>query len=146
MIVCLLLCTMLSAMAASAQKSDRQQRVSREQLADIQARHIIKELALDDKTSEKFLETYRSFQSEIWALGPRVRAKKGRASDAETEQMMKQRFDRSEKILKIRRKYYDEYSKFLTQAQIQRVYELERQMMKRFVAKKKTYKKMDRKK
>lgn len=135
-IICLLLlCTLLPTMTASAQKVDRQQRVSREQLADIQARHIIKELALDDKTGDKFLETYRNFQREIWALGPRVRAKKGRASDSETEQSIEQRFDMSEKILKIRRKYYGEYSKFLTQEQIQRVYELERQMMRRLAAK-----------
>ena len=38
----------------------------------------------------------------------------------------------SEKILNIRQKYYKKYSQFLTQQQIQRVYEIERQMMKRF--------------
>ena len=41
----------------------------------------------------------------------------------------------SEKILNIRQKYYKKYSQFLTQQQIQRVYELERQMMKRFAQK-----------
>ena len=41
----------------------------------------------------------------------------------------------SEKILDIRQKYYKKYSQFLTQQQIQRVYELERQMMKRFAQK-----------
>lgn len=135
-IICLLLlCTVLPAMTASAQKGDRRQRVSREQLADIQARHIIKELALDDKTGDKFLETYRNFQREIWALGPRNRVREKSLSDAEAEQSIEQRFDMSEKILKIRRKYYGEYSKFLTQEQIQRVYELERQMMRRLAAK-----------
>ena len=39
--------------------------------------------------------------------------------------------ERSEKLLQIRQKYYAEYSKFLTQNQIKRVYVLERQMMKR---------------
>ena len=38
----------------------------------------------------------------------------------------------SEKILNIRQKYYKEYSKFMTQKQIQRVYEIEKNMMKRF--------------
>ena len=37
----------------------------------------------------------------------------------------------SEKILNIPQKYYKKYSQFLSQQQIQRVYELERQMMKR---------------
>ena len=34
-------------------------------------------------------------------------------------------------MLDIRKKYYKEYSKFLTQNQIKRVYELEQQMKKR---------------
>ena len=38
----------------------------------------------------------------------------------------------SEKILDIRQKYYKKYSQFLTQQQIQRVYEIEKNMMKRF--------------
>ena len=41
----------------------------------------------------------------------------------------------SEKILNIRQKYYKKYSQFLTQQQIQRVYEIERQMKKRFAQK-----------
>ena len=56
-------------------------------------------------------------------------------SDAQTEQEIKQRFEMSEKILNIRQKYYKKYSQFLTQQQIQRVYEIERQMMKRFAQK-----------
>ena len=42
----------------------------------------------------------------------------------------------SEKILDIRQKYYKEYSKFMTQKQIQRVYEIEKNMMKRFAQRK----------
>ena len=38
----------------------------------------------------------------------------------------------SEKILDIRQKYYKKYSQFLTQQQIQRVYEIEKNMMRRF--------------
>ena len=47
-------------------------------------------------------------------------------SDEETEQVLKERFGHSQKILDLRRKYYAIYSKFLTQKQIRRVYELER--------------------
>lgn len=52
-------------------------------------------------------------------------------SDEETEQVLKERFGHSQKILDLRQKYYAIYSKFLTQKQIRRVYELERQMMER---------------
>lgn len=41
------------------------------------------------------------------------------------------RFDHSKRILAIREKYYEEYSKFLSQKEIEQVYELERQAMRR---------------
>ena len=116
-----------------AQTPNQKQRLSREQLAEVQAKHIAHDLGLDDKTSSKFIDTYTQCQKEVWALGPRPHHKKGDVvSDAQTEQMLKQRFEMSEKILDIRQKYYKKYSLFLTQQQIQRVYEIERQMMKRF--------------
>ena len=116
-----------------AQTPKQKQRLSREQLAEVQAKHIAHDLGLDDKTSSKFIDTYTQCQKEVWALGPRPHHKKGDVvSDAQTEQMLKQRFEMSEKILNIRQKYYKKYSLFLTQQQIQRVYEIERQMMKRF--------------
>ena len=116
-----------------AQAANQKQRLSREQLAEKQAQYIAHDLGLDDKTSSKFIGTYTEYQKEIWALGPRPHHKKGEMkSDAQTEQEIKQRFEMSEKILDIRQKYYKKYSQFLSQQQIQRVYELERQMMKRF--------------
>lgn len=120
-----------------AQTSNQKQRLSREQLAEVLARHIAHDLGLDDKTSPKFIDTYTQCQKEIWTLGSRPHHKKGEVlSDAQTEQEIKQRFERSEKILNIRQKYYRKYSQFLTQQQIQRVYEIERQLKKRFVQKK----------
>ena len=98
-----------------AQAPNQKQRLSREQLAEKQAQYIAHDLGLDDKTSHH---------------------KKGKMkSDAQTKQEIKQRFEMSEKILNIRQKYYKKYSQFLTQQQIQRVYEIERQMRKRFAQK-----------
>ena len=119
-----------------AQAPNQKQRLSREQLAEKQAQYIAHDLGLDEKTSSKFTDTYTQYQKEIWALGPRPHHKKGEMkTDAQTEQEIKQRFEMSEKILNIRQKYYKKYSQFLTQQQIQRVYEIERQMMKRFAQK-----------
>ena len=119
-----------------AQAANQKQRLSREQLAEKQAQYIAHDLGLDDMTCSKFIDTYTQCQKEVWALGPRPHHKKGdMKSDAQTEQEIKQRFEMSEKILDIRQKYYKKYSQFLTQQQIQRVYELERQMMKRFAQK-----------
>ena len=127
---------MTVSVSSYAQAPNQKQRLSREQLSEKQAQHISHDLGLDEKTSARFIDTYTQCQKEVWALGPRPRLKKGEAaSDAQTEQQIKRRFEMSEKILDIRQKYYKKYSQFLTQQQIQRVYELERQMMKRFAQK-----------
>lgn len=114
-----------------AQAHNNKQRLTREQLAEKQAQHIAKDLALDDETTTKFINTYTQCQKEIWALGPRPR-RNANSNEEQTEQDIKKRFEISEKILDIRKKYYKEYSKFLTQTQIQRVYKMEKNMMKRF--------------
>ena len=86
---------------------------------------------MDEATSQRFIETFCQFQRDIWALGPRPKQPHSQMTDEETEQVLKERFDHSQKILDLRRKYYAIYSEFLTQKQIQRVYELERLMMER---------------
>lgn len=113
-----------SNVVAIAQQPNRQQQVSREQLAEIEAKHIAHELAFSDAVSGKFVATYCNYKKDIWALGPRLRPnRRGRASEQDNEERIKQRFAMSEKILNIRQKYYKEYSKFLTQTQIEKVYE-----------------------
>jgi hypothetical protein len=125
---------------SGAQNNDRQ-RLTREQLAEMQARHIAREMAMDDATRRQFIETYCQYQAEIWALGPRNdrshRPTPSAMTDAETEQAIKERFERSQRILNIRQAYYAKYSEFLTQPQIRQVYELERQMMIRLAKHKK---------
>ena len=113
-------------------QSDNNQRMSREQLAEAQAKHIASELGLDEGTTKKYVETFCDYQKEIWALGPRETGKKKtEMTDAETDQEIQARFERSEKILSIRQKYYKRYSQFLTPKQIDRAYKLEREAMKR---------------
>lgn len=107
------------------------QRLTREQLAEVQAKHIAKDLAFDEVTSKRFIKTYTQYQQEVWALGPRMKPQRGQQSNEQTEQILKDRFAHSQKILDLRKKYYGIYSEFLTQAQIERVYQLERQMMRR---------------
>jgi len=93
-----------STSAQEQKKQKKKQRPTREQLAETQARHIA-----DDKPQ----------------------ADEQPQTDAQAEQAIKRRFEHSQKLLDIREKYYAEYSKFLTQKQIQRVYQLEKQMMSR---------------
>lgn len=127
---------MLMGTATISAQNNKRQRLTREELADKQARHIAQTMAFDDATTKQFVETYTACQKEIWALGPRMKgslqkAKIQQQTEAEAKQDIALQFERSEKLLQIRQKYYAEYSKFLTQNQIKRVYVLERRMMKR---------------
>ena len=127
---------MLMGTATISAQNNKHQRLTREELADKQARHIAQTMAFDEATTKQFVETYTACQKEIWALGPRMKGARKQANtqqqtEAEAKQDIAMQFERSEKLLQIRQKYYAEYSKFLTQNQIKRVYVLERRMMKR---------------
>lgn len=128
------LAIMMAAMTLGLQAQDNtQQRKSRQELAETQARHIASQLAFDDKTTARFVEVYQQCQSEVWALGPRLERGQGRGGKqkrgADSGITMKQRFERSQKLLDIRKKYYEKYSTFLSEQQIERVYQMEHSMM-----------------
>ena len=125
----LLLAVALTAFSGTVSAQSNKQRLTREQLAEVQAKHIAKEMAMDKATSQRFIKTFCQFQRDIWALGPRPKQSHSQMTDEETGQALKARFAHSRKIPDLRQKYYTIYSEFLTQKQIQRVYELERQMM-----------------
>lgn len=124
---------LMSVLTLQAQVSGKQ-RISREQLAETQAQHIAKDLAFDDATTAKFVATYCEYQKELWAIGPRPKnAQNETLSEKQAEAQMQQQFSRSQRILDLREKYYKKYSTFLTQRQIQRVYEIERGMRKKLM-------------
>lgn len=111
-------CIMASGATAVAQNNSGQ-RLSREELATRQAQYIAHELAFDESTTNKYVETYCQYQREVWALGPR----KGLT--------IEQRLERSQKILDLRKKYYHIYSSFLTEQQIGKAYRLEKKLLGR---------------
>lgn len=131
MIRLLVLALSLTVFSGTVAAQANKQRLTREQLAEVQAKHIADQMAMDDKTSKRFTETYCQYQRELWALGKRPKAQRRQMTDEETEAALKERFAHSQKILDLREKYYGLYSEFLTQKQIKQVYELERQMMNR---------------
>lgn len=109
---------MASGMSAMAQ-ANSSQRLSREELAVKQAQYIAQKLALDKLTTDKYVETYCQFQHEVWALGSRK------------NMTTKQRLERSQQILDLRKKYNKIYSGFLTEQQLDKAYKLEKRLLDR---------------
>lgn len=128
----LALAVILCTVSASAQDAGKQ-RLSREQMIETQAKHIASDLALNDKTYNKFISTYVSYKKELWSIAPKRKKSNKAASQTEEQaaQNMQRRFEQSQKVLDIRNKYYKEFSKFLTQKQIELMYDKERKIMQR---------------
>ena len=105
--------------------------ISMETVAEMQANKIIGELGLDDKTAAKFTDVYKKYMKEMNDLRkeymPKVKAGEVSMSsmptDAEVDKMMRNRFKQSRETLDIREKYYDEFRKFLSPRQVQKVYD-----------------------
>lgn len=112
---------------------------TKEQMQEMQCNQIIKGLALDDATAAKFTPVYKKYMEEMSAtrmMNARKKtenkttadkqAPKPVPTDAEVEQAIKARFAQSRKMLDIREKYYNEFRKFLSPKQIQKMYNMEK--------------------
>ena len=116
----------------TARQNRARKPVSHEQLIEKQAKQIAKRLDLSPETSEKFISTYKNCHKELRAVKPQQAGHSdNQISEARADSIIKARFDNSQRILDIRRKYYAEYCKFLKPTQIQRVYEMESRISKR---------------
>ena len=61
---------------AKLRTDKERQRMTREQLAERQARHIARSIALDEKTTEKYVSTFCECKKEVWALRPDRKGKR----------------------------------------------------------------------
>lgn len=134
-ILVLIVAMLTLSLSASAQRQNRrggeQRSINREQLAEKQAQYIAQKLSLSTETAEKFVATYINCQKEVWALNSRPnKGRRTSLTDAQADSLIQARFNHSQKLLDIRKKYYAEYSKFLTPKQIESVYEQEGRMMR----------------
>ena len=109
-------------------------RMTLEQITELQANKIVQELGLDDATAAKFTDVYKKYKKEMESVrkpnfGKRPDVKTGDkgqrpvSTDAEVEKRIKENFAQSRKMIDIREKYYDEFRKFLSPKQIQKIYD-----------------------
>lgn len=123
-------------MNAQDNKSGKREhkRMTMEQMSEMQANKIANQLGLDDAKTAKFKEVYKKYMKELNELRKKDMPqkqdmKKGepqapkQMTDAEVDKMMRERFAESRKMLDIREKYYDEFRKFLSPKQVQKVYD-----------------------
>lgn len=119
--------------------------LKKEQMQEMQLNYLIKALVLDDATAAKFAPVYKQYMEDIRAtrdqnsrkkpdsrMATDKRTPKPVPTDAEVEAAIKARFAQSRKMLDIREKYYNEFRKFLSPKQIQKMYNQEKNMGEKF--------------
>lgn len=117
-------------------------RMTPEKMAEFQAMRLSDQMGLDDATSAKFKEVYKKYMKELGEVhmafakdfekmrkhdapqdGENVKPEPKAFTDAEVDQMMKNRFEIGRKTLDIREKYYKEFRKFLSPKQVQKIFD-----------------------
>ncbi|MBE6275520.1 MAG: DUF3826 domain-containing protein [Bacteroides sp.] len=142
LIACLMGAQSLSAQNKEAGKRPRK-RMSIEQIVEMQSNKIVADLGLDDKTADKFKEVYKKYKTEmndLWKKNmpkkPEVMPGQGQPkqmpTDAEVDKMMRDKFKMSRKMLDIREKYYDEFRKFLSPKQVEKIFDYGQHYRDRF--------------
>lgn len=138
----------------SAQNKDnkeKKQRPTPEQMVKMQTDQMVKALMLDDATAAKFTPVYEKYLKDLRECRmmnskPRVKKDvpqgaeaKGTApsprpamTDTEIAKQIKDQFAQSRKMLDIREKYYNDFSKVLSQKQIMKIYQMEKSNAKKF--------------
>lgn len=131
----LIMLTIAFTVAFNAAAGDNQQKMSREKFAEVQAMQYAKELSLTDEQTDLFVKTYCDCQKELWSYGPQKNEAEKRNSDKreltedEARRELTNRFAHWRKFNDVQEKYYKKYSKFMSQVEIFRFYELERKHM-----------------
>ena len=132
MVVAVLMGTQVMNAQDSKEQVERRgrKRMTMEQMVNMQANKIIGDLGLDDKTSAKFKDVYAKYMKEMNDLRkeympkrPEAGKKPSMPTDAEVDKMMRDKFKVGRKMLDLREKYYDEFRKFLSPKQVQKVYD-----------------------
>lgn len=132
MVVAVLMGTQVMNAQDSKEQVERRgrKRMTMEQMVNMQANKIIGDLGLDDKTAAKFKDVYAKYMKEMNDLRkeympkrPEAGKKPSMPSDAEVDKMMRDKFKVGRKMLDLREKYYDEFRKFLSPKQVQKVYD-----------------------
>ena len=113
-------------------KKAKKDRPNPEQLARRQAEMIAGKLKLDSEKSQRFITAFTDCQKEMWADAPKPLRKTDGMTDQQVKDALKAQFDHMQKVLDVRKKYFEVYGQFLTPQQIAQVYNLERGMHKNF--------------
>ncbi len=107
------------------------ERMSDEEILQMQARDIVLWLDLDKQTEARFIKEYTAFRKEIDAIVKNVRPPQENNKEIEIDRAIQHNFAVSDKILQTRKKYYAKFKEFMKPSQIQMMYRIENEAGRR---------------
>lgn len=117
--IILILCTVFCACFCQAQSTQRQKAIH------MAALRIADQIGVDPGQKEAFVAMYQDYKKEssaIMAVKPELSEDTEKAS----EQKILSNFEKSEKLLALRKAYYTRFRTLLSASQIQKMYDVER--------------------
>ncbi len=120
----------LLAVNISAQEQKKEQfagkQLSKEEKVEFKIQHLTRELMLSDQQAEKFAVTFREYSAEkdkLFQKKSKEQFEKGKGmSEAEMDKAAKQRFEEMKKFADLQAKYYDEFRKYLSARQVEKIF------------------------
>ena len=102
---------------------------SKAERVEFDIKRFTNELMLSDQQAEKFAVTYREYAAklgELFEANKPAKFEPGKVlTDAELDQLAKQRFEGSKKLAELQAKFYDKFRKDLSARQVEKVLRFE---------------------
>ncbi len=139
MVMAMLIIAFSTAFAQPQKIQKPRKAMTAEKMEEFQLNAILDKLALDDNEREQFIPLYKQYQQDMKSTNKECAAmskRKAERTDAETEEVIKYQFEMAKQKVEIREKYYSKFRKFLTPKQIEKIYDSERNFMKRLQSEK----------
>jgi hypothetical protein len=122
---------------AQVQKGQNKKRLSTDQVIQKRTAQMVQTLMLDDKTTAQFTPVYSQYLKERMACRSNCKIKGNKKgitqgmTDEEAENIIKEKFAQSHKILDVQEKYNKQFHKILSSKQILRIYQNEQKTYQR---------------
>lgn len=115
----MLIIALMTGLCLSAQPSRKQKMIH------MTAIRIADQLLLTDTVKDAFIALYQNYKKESGDI-MKIRPESTEDAEAAAEQKILSDFDKSEKLLNLRKKYYFKFREILSPSQIQKMYDLEK--------------------
>lgn len=104
-------------------------KLSKEERVEFDIKRLTNDLMLSDQQAEKFAVTYREYAAkldELFQKNVPAKFEPGKVpTDAELDQLAKQRFEGFKNLADLQSKYYDKFRKDLSARQVEKVMRME---------------------